>query len=121
AGPPSQTDGSSTERDLPAAPSETRPATLTHDELLDYVTALLTNPARSTVMAGRDAAVATWSNEEASPQDRATAAYVGSMAVAIPGDTAQAITWINRAIELRPGFRGYLDLRDGLQRQGTGD
>ena len=71
-------------------------------------------PSRPALVAVRDTAIAAWGHPDATQQQRAFAAYVAANAMIPLGDTAQAIDWLERSVELRPDYGPYRDLLDGL-------
>lgn len=98
----------------PPAPQPSRPPPPSVGELLDMLEQLGVDPDRATLLSTRDAAIEAWDHPEASDQVRATAAYVAYSAVFALGDRQQALTWIERALRLRPDYQPYVLARDGL-------
>lgn len=71
-------------------------------------------PSRAALLAVRDTAVSAWAHPGATAAQRAFAAYVAANALIPLGDTAQAIDWLERSVELRPNYAPYRDLLRGL-------
>jgi predicted Ser/Thr protein kinase len=103
-----------------ASPNATAPAPPTEDDLLNVLEDFGAYPDRSTLLAGRELAVRAWSHPTAASPVRATAAYVAYEATIALGDTAQALTWINRALQIRPEYSAYLRIREALTAPTTG-
>jgi Protein kinase domain len=88
----------------------------TLDRQMDLISLGATPPSRATLMAVRDTAEAGWALAGASAKDKAYAAYIVGSAVAALGDTAQAFSWMQRAVNLQPGERGYQQMLDLFRR-----
>jgi serine/threonine protein kinase len=69
-------------------------------------------PGRAALAAARDTARLVWDLPAAGPQQRAFAAYIVGSALFPLGDTAGAVTWLERAVQLNPDGPGYRPLLD---------
>jgi len=70
------------------------------------------NPERASLAGARDTATLVWDLSTATTDQRAFAAYIVGSALFPLGDTVGAVTWLERAVQLRPDGPGYRALRD---------
>ncbi len=106
---PSPTPSNTEDPGSGVAESESPASTLpSQDELFDILADLPGPSETASLQAARDAGAMVWDHFDADPVHRAMGAYLASNALATLGDTAQAVTWIRRALDLRPGYEPYL-------------
>jgi serine/threonine protein kinase len=67
-------------------------------------------PPRSRLQAIVDTAEIVWSQSDVATNDRALAAYIAGTARLTLGDARGCVTWLERALRLRPDGPGYRDL-----------
>lgn len=118
---PTEADATEATAAVPPAGPSTSPVVVTPPPLSDdEFYALLDRlgpptPSRAVLIDVRDTAIDGWSHPEASAQQRAFAAYVAANAFIPLGDTTQAITWLERSVQQRPGYAPYQDQLESLQ------
>jgi predicted Ser/Thr protein kinase len=106
--PPARTAGPASEDEGSADPVPAAAPPPTDDKFLDLLERLAEPfPARSTLIGVRDTAMTAWDHPAATRLQRASAAYVVGSALVSLGDTASAITWLQRAVNMRPDFQPY--------------
>jgi serine/threonine protein kinase len=98
--------------EIPPASGPVEPPTRTlppsEDDFLSMLVRLSEPyPARTMLMGVRDTAVAAWDSPAAAPRHRALAAFVAGSALISLGDTVSAVTWLQRAVDLRPDYQPY--------------
>ena len=98
----------------PATATPTRPPPPSTEDLINLLASFGVSPDDATVGAARAAALEAWNHPDAGDDVRATAAFVVAQCAMEAGDRAQALAWIDRALQLQPDNARYRMTREML-------
>jgi serine/threonine protein kinase len=76
-------------------------------------------PSRGMLTAIRDTSDAVWSMAGVPNSDRAFSAYIAGSAWFALGNASQCVTWLERALQIRPDGPGYREMLDNCRRGGS--